>query len=532
MQNDKPKRQRNFTSRSRAGCRTCRLRHKKCDETPIACTNCTSNGWKCDGYEVARLPLQGRGRHSIPSTPATEFRWAMTSDEKRCVSFFLHRTVSSLTSFYDSSLWEKLVFQMCSVEPAVYHAVVALSAVNQDLEQYGIPMPGSDTNSSWHRFALEQCLRSFGFLNQRQISQDPQLRKVLLVCCLLFVILELVLGHYDNATVHLQSGLAILKEMKVRRRTLGLSMTATVEDGLLEAFLHLEAQASLHGVLEPALKIDDELLHDQRYEECLFEFGTVSDVQRALGPLLNCGIPFLEKCWSLRMDEIVARYSELQAKQQRLLSCLFQFGTRFSHFHKMTYARLTPKEQRVADTLRLNYLTLDITFRSCLMTGINLKPVWLSVDYGNLYSEILAVMDRFTDRPLMMIETGVCPSLFVVATHCPDWPLRMRAVDALRSWQHCEGYISSRLIADMIVEAMKLQLRQVWDEMQATGCPPPTLLSFIEHDVGVDAYISDGLGYQTWSMPLEPDKSLIEALRSITTVRKWPCVRASGIFPT
>ncbi|KAL4999921.1 hypothetical protein BDV10DRAFT_163569 [Aspergillus recurvatus] len=533
MQSEQPKRRRKYIRRSRTGCRTCRLRHVKCDETPVACRNCLSNGWKCDGYEAARLPLLRSGRRSIPSTPAGSFRWAITSDEKRCVSFFLHRTVESLTSFYDSSLWRKLVFQMCCTEPAVYHAVVALSAVNQDLERHGIPMPGTDSDSSWHRFALEQCMRSFGLLNKRQISQDPQLRKVLLVCCLLFVVLELVLGHYDDATTHLQSGLAILKEMGIQRRTLGLA-PVTVEDGLLEAFLHLEAQATQHGVLDPALSIDEELLYGQRYEEYLYEFQDLQGVQRALGPLINTGIAFLEKCWSKPAEEILATYGDLHDRQQRLLSCLYQFGAHFSHFRRTAYRRLTTKEQRGMDLLKLMYLTLDITIKTCLYSRSTPGPPWFIVDYEDLLSEILAVVDKFDDRPLMMIETGVCPPLFTIAAHCPDWSVRMRAVDALKSWHHCEGYMNSKLIADMVVEVMKLQLKQMWSEIHATGCPPPPNLSFVgngDPETGVDVHVMDKNGDVVCILSLEPDKALLNALSSIRTVRKWPCVRASGILP-
>ncbi|KAL4985891.1 hypothetical protein BDW68DRAFT_179252 [Aspergillus falconensis] len=534
MQSEQPARRRKYIRRSRTGCRTCRLRHIKCDETPVACRNCLSNGWKCEGYEVARLPLQGSRRQSIPSTPAVAFRWAITSDEKRCVSFFLHRTVESLASFYDSSLWSKLVFQMCCTEPAVYHAVVALSAVNQDLERHGIPMPGSDSDSSWHRFALEQCMRSFGLLNKRQISHDPQLRKVLLVCCLLFVMLELVIGHYDDATVHLQSGLAILKEMRLQRRTLGLT-PATVEDGLLEAFLHLEAQATQHGVLEPALSIDDELLYGQRYEVYLYEFQRLQDVQRAIGPLINTSIPFLEKCWSKPAEEILGMYGVLHDKQQRILSCLYQFSTHFSRFGQTAYRRLTAKEQRGADMLKLMYLTLEITVKTCLYTGDSREPPWVSVDYEDLLSQTLAVIDKFNDRPLMMIETGVCPPLFTIAAHCPDWSVRMRAIDALKSWHHYEGYMNTKLIADMLVEVMKLQLKQVWSEIQATGSPPPSYLSFVEHagerPGEVEVHISDKYGDVVCKFSLEPNKALLNALSSIRTVRKWPCVRASGLLP-
>ncbi|KAL4972404.1 hypothetical protein BDW66DRAFT_169610 [Aspergillus desertorum] len=425
MQSERLKRRRNYINRSRTGCRTCRLRHVKCDETPVACRNCLSSGWKCEGR-----------RRSIPSTPAVTFRRAITSDEKRCVSFFLHRTVESLTSFYDTFLWRKLVSQMCCTEPAVYHAVVPLSALMA-------------------RFALEQCMRSFELLNKRQSHRTPQLHKVLLVCCLLFVMLELVLGHYDDATVHLQSGLAILKEMRIQRQTLGLS-PATVEDSLLEAFLHLEAQATQHGVLDPALSIDDELLYGRRYEEYLNEFQSLQDVQRALGPLINTHVK---------------------------------------------YHRLAAKEQRGVDMLKLIYLTLNVTVKTCLYTG--------------------AVIDKFQDRPLMMIETGVCPPLFTIAAHCPDWSVRMRAIDALKSWHHCEGYMNPKLVANMVVEVMKLQLKQVWSEIQATGSSQPLIcLSW-----------STRYGDIVCMLSLEPDEALINALSSIRTARKWPCVRASGFLP-
>ncbi|KGO52607.1 hypothetical protein PEX1_046290 [Penicillium expansum] len=54
MYNEHPTRNtRSPHTKSRLGCKTCKIRHKKCDETHPACFECTSTGRECDGYEQA-----------------------------------------------------------------------------------------------------------------------------------------------------------------------------------------------------------------------------------------------------------------------------------------------------------------------------------------------------------------------------------------------------------------------------------------------------------------------------------------------
>ncbi|KAL4963417.1 Zn(II)2Cys6 transcription factor [Aspergillus stella-maris] len=524
-----PKRQKVFSKRSRTGCRTCRVRHVKCDETQPACRNCTTNGWKCEGYESNRLPREPKQHLQTAAPVATGFRWAMTTDEKRCVSFFLCRTVPGLTSYYDSSLWQKLVLQMCSTEPAVYHAVVALSAVNQDLERNGIPMPGTNTGSSWQRFALEQSIRSFGLLNRRHILQDPQLRQVLLVSCLLFVMLELALGHFDDATMHLQSGLAILKEMKIQRLTFGTA-SAMVEDSLLDAFLNLESQSAHHGVSVPRLGLDIQLLHSH-YERYLHEFKTVQDVQHAFNPITNTTLPFLERCWSRPEDEIMAEYDMLHAQQQRLLSCLHQFNGYFTQFCETRYTRLDLKQQRGLDMIKCMYLTMAVAIKTCLYTRGCPEPASFMAEYKEMWSEAQSVIAKFEDRPLMTIETTICPTLFVVAARCPDYSIRLQALDALRSWPHCEGYLNSTLIADLVLEGIKGELKQLWRNSQANPRYLPPGLMFVENNgQQVVVHVGASKNAAGQMLSLEPNKKLADSLASIDTAQNWPCVRASGIL--
>ncbi|KAI5359748.1 putative zn(2)-C6 fungal-type DNA-binding domain, trimeric LpxA-like superfamily [Septoria linicola] len=69
---DKSKRKRNFSNRTKTGCHTCRTRKKKCDEGKPHCQNCIRGSFRCGGYgpkppgglkpitERAAMPLQAK----------------------------------------------------------------------------------------------------------------------------------------------------------------------------------------------------------------------------------------------------------------------------------------------------------------------------------------------------------------------------------------------------------------------------------------------------------------------------------------
>lgn len=49
----KSRRERKSHAKVKTGCLTCKIRHKKCDETRPACRHCTSTGRKCDGFPLS-----------------------------------------------------------------------------------------------------------------------------------------------------------------------------------------------------------------------------------------------------------------------------------------------------------------------------------------------------------------------------------------------------------------------------------------------------------------------------------------------
>ncbi|PYH77066.1 hypothetical protein BO82DRAFT_386876 [Aspergillus uvarum CBS 121591] len=229
---------------------TNRARHKNCDEASGACNNCTSTGRRCDGYDQHHLP-----RASKTNTPIqTKFKIVpglaggvhrtMNRDEQRCFSFFHLRTIPAMVGFFDFALWQQLILQMGHEEPAVYHAIVALSAFHQNSET----------------------------------SHDPRLRDVTLLCCLVFVLLEWLRGQYDKAFGHLHNGIQILKELGVmvtdESRARARARAPPVERDLIVAFGHLDIQSAQFGETSSLIEGDAMQAIATSQLDCTRTFGT------------------------------------------------------------------------------------------------------------------------------------------------------------------------------------------------------------------------------------------------------------------
>ncbi|OGM43799.1 C6 zinc finger domain protein [Aspergillus bombycis] len=528
-------RQRNFASkRSRTGCRTCRARHVKCDEAPGACGNCTSSGRSCDGYDLQRLPPPARS--SRKKTPWSRLlpevgggiRWITNTDERRCFSYFQYYTVPTLSGFFNSVLWEKLVLQMSYAEPAVYHAAVALSAIHQDVEMHGMPLPGQELElyNTWHRFTMEQAGRSFAILNERHFSQDPRLREVMLLCCLLFVLMELLRGRYDDAFQHLEGGLRILNELKAQRQLVSWAPhESPVEEALVAAFAQLDIQAASFKVGGPILRIEDEL--DVSATEDYLLFSNVREARRAIEPLLSRAFGFLMDCWSKPDKEIICHYKGLQQEQQKLFSELNHFSSQFDAFYNYSYTRLGRKDQRGADMINILRHTTSLSIRTSLIRDEVLLSQYQPEYKANL-ALVEAVMYKFRERPNYTLDMGVVPPLYIISIGCPDYSLRWRAIELLRSWPHREGVFDSNWAAFIAEEHIKTELRLQGfhgiDGLSASardsGSPTSSVAS--KEDSKTEGKLEKG----RWSTLGQEEYSIEQGLEKTKCMEDWPCVQS------
>ncbi|TPX14616.1 uncharacterized protein E0L32_005308 [Thyridium curvatum] len=139
-----------------SGCVTCRharIRRVKCDEGKPSCQRCLSTGRNCDGYlpttsnisrrDLAalaqesslgeRLVLTRRPAQAPASLSPSPLGSARSSPQPReCQLFDLFRSATgpATETLAPSSFWTRDILQLAHVEPAVWHAVVALGGLH------------------------------------------------------------------------------------------------------------------------------------------------------------------------------------------------------------------------------------------------------------------------------------------------------------------------------------------------------------------------------------------------------------------
>lgn len=208
------------TPKVKTGCKTCKIRRVKCDETKPSCTRCTSTGRRCDGYtptkENFKIWVWSHGQAPGPYNITTAF--ADFGDNVRYLELYYRCSRHSLSTHFDNDFWSKIVLQMAHSESAVRHALIALGSLCQS-------EPGSmkharakfavDDN---YRFVLLHYNKAVRALVQ-SMSDTTHSPEVALVTCLLFVCMEFLRGNYHTAFTHMKNGLGIITQRRKSHAT-------------------------------------------------------------------------------------------------------------------------------------------------------------------------------------------------------------------------------------------------------------------------------------------------------------------------
>ena len=481
---------------------------------------------------------------SLRAALTTQPQWIMTSDERRCLSFFHHRSLPHLVGFFDSPLWQKLILRLSSTEPAVYHALVALGAVSQANDIRGrLPRPGQkkDLRNIWYRFALEQSGRSIALLTKRRMSQDPQLQEVILVCCLLFTMAELRCGNFDRAAVHLQGGLRILQMINVQRLPSGLQLTSgPVDECVVESFLALQAGSMYYFQIAP-LRCDSDFIYTHPYETHLGCFRSIRHARQIWGPLEHTVFEFIAMCMRTSRAELDANHSTVHHQQLRLLSYVTRYLQQFDAFCLATYGTtsfVSPKgedptnykEQREAELIRITCLSGLLGVKISLYSPAHPPSNSHVHERLTLLATVENAMNKFDiDPPTFTENSVIAPALYMAACGSSDYFIHCQATDLLRRWGSLEGFLSATVNADLLDEVIKELLVQ----MYRTAAPLPPGVAF---GMGPDGRVTARLSYRAggvWKVrfvALEKNEDLASDILALGGVEDWPALQASQLL--
>ncbi|KAK5171198.1 uncharacterized protein LTR77_004342 [Saxophila tyrrhenica] len=446
------------TKRVKSGCITCRIRRVKCDEEKPACRRCISTGRTCDGYST--LPFSRRDLQTASllgsrqsSACGEDYRPVgplprLVTDpafsgllEKRYFQFFRQRTVASTNAIVSCRFWDRIVLQACHTEPAVKHAVLALSSL------HSVRTLASDGNShiqhrqyadTQHQKALKEARAFIASAGSEDIDR-------VLVTCIIFIIFESVRGEYCAASTHMDSGRAIIADNLQR-----LKHTSRRRD-LLEiesAFARLDLPATCFSDRTSPYRygLQDFLNTKPALEpEC---FQDINEAQNSMIDLMRWLMILgnhIERAVRRNDVQAIARYS---AEKTRCTVTIKQW-----HWHFEVLA----SESDLSSSLTVINLRLWYAFAQLAIQAYGHGPQKQHdgllhhgkeiLRYGEQLAKSLAQSEVAAQPSSFSFDFGYIIPVYAAATVCRDPLLRRRAISILHTYPRQEGVWESTAAA-------------------------------------------------------------------------------------
>jgi Fungal specific transcription factor domain/Fungal Zn(2)-Cys(6) binuclear cluster domain len=439
-----------------------RVRHVKCDEQKPACSRCLKSGRQCDGYSIdGRRPNQYPLQivHWQPNTLALHrisIDVAGNKEERRAFHFFRENSAADFPGFFESSFWGQLVLQASQAEPSIRHAVIALGSLHETVQQEEWTLLKS--GRACDPFALQQCNKAIGHLNQNIYSYGQHSKEMLLMSCAIFICFESLQGNYESALSHMQSGLRIFRDWQAEASKLSPPGTASssqhhqsVDSEIVQMFSRLNVQTLLfpdtHLLPTDFVKQDARLIID-----------SVPGAFTTLKEARDC----LDNCMSYKLQASVAAYFNRQGSEndsgpgqpqdstnEHLLP---QWSAAFDAFVEKAGPSLTPKNLQGAMLLEIQYKCAKIL----LSVGMPPRETGFD-DFGALFESIISLATTVIHRSgscgiseragHFSFETGLVPPLYFTATRCRDPWIRRQALSLLSSTPRQECIWNSEMLS-------------------------------------------------------------------------------------
>ncbi|EMD62562.1 hypothetical protein COCSADRAFT_222162 [Bipolaris sorokiniana ND90Pr] len=489
--------------KSRSGCGTCKARKVKCDETKPVCNRCLSTGRTCDGYGAqgggGNTYLDRYGRHSQPATTSSEVQLSkplaksFPSDELRYLELYKQRVSWTSSGWFGYPFWHATVIPALVSEPAILHAVVALSAAH---ECNFIPGESIDMRE---RFVLKQYSQAISALQPMLArTSDTQDVAVVLVTCMLFTFLEYLRGRHEIAETHLKNGIKLLGDGRVPR-------SSFMEQSIVRTFAALVTQRTLFGS-------DFYLSNPDIFPHSLATlnlpnsiFASPEAAKDALDTILR-RITHTEHLLQTSQPHQPSSPS-LEKTQSHILTLLDSWQSTYhrtqAHLNSCPPDKDTPAFGSHPGSARtpLSYTLLLMSHSSAQIRAHTLlsPSPFAYASYTHLFHRVLSSarlihiaysvavqIPQNVNFEHSICESGVVASLFYTGIKCRHRCLRRYALGSLKAVPRMEGCWDSAVVANVVERVMGMEDKGVWDGSKEEEKDMATLPEFEElEDEGV-----------------------------------------------
>jgi hypothetical protein len=422
--------------------------------------------------------------------------WA-SSDERRAFHFFQHVTAPCLSAGLDGAFWRVLVLQICQSEPAVRHAVLAVSSLHEGMVQGTMAVPYLDAEDR-NSFALYQYNRAIAYLLDQMRAVDAR-PLVPLLTCVLFVCIELMQSKDRESLIHLEQGRQILSQLG--RKTMSRNPEIDlIKQHLVPMYSRLSLTSFMFGGDPVAIPAPLKTM-----TEVPMAFETMDEVRYALYDFMDECLRFTKKSHVAKIGEIASEdMRAFENQQDYLLRKLAKFKVAFS-LHQATRARDAPPGSIALIQIHIHTTFIFVSTALC-------QHETVFDDYVDTFSAIIPLATEFMNSPStlhpsreqqhgMGRPTGPTPStadthhfsavftfemhviapLYFVAAKCRHPMIRRAALDLLRrNPARRENLWRANVMAAIAERTMQLEekhLRPPHRESQPPSQPtsPPEL---------------------------------------------------------
>ncbi|PQE24849.1 putative UPC2 Regulatory involved in control of sterol uptake protein [Rutstroemia sp. NJR-2017a BVV2] len=485
IKKEAPKRTRAFSTRAKTGCKTCKVRHVKCDEGRPGCRKCAQTGRKCDGYAHC-TPSTASKSSANSSTPSPrsfkDVRYQLvqsvpdflspslfTSEQERYSFHFFHTiTAPQLEGCFRSGFWSRSVLQASHREASVRYAAIALGAMHErfGLEDGFIASVEEDTEEN--SFALRQYVKAINCLVQPSMCvagrHTRRSANVALMTCVLFICFETLRGHHDAALAHIDGGIRILSEMQTTQDgTTGPSNipadSSSIESIPVSTFRMIFSRVDIQAsVLTSRARIIDGHESSPHPSPIPDTFNSLEEARESLESVWTCSARNLLSC---SMYNGVPLPLTTNSETATLVSTRLEFwNTSFELYLRTTYGKRGLEKAKAIDKMAINVLRIqslvtEVLFSASRATQQPDETSWdvFRFEYDaitNWAAEILyATSETQGERTpsTFTLDNGIIQPLFFVATKCRYRRTRSRAIALLKNANRQEGLWSSALTA-------------------------------------------------------------------------------------
>ncbi|KAL2847771.1 hypothetical protein BJY01DRAFT_164346 [Aspergillus pseudoustus] len=475
--------------RSRRGCKTCKARRVKCGEEKPTCLRCSSTGRKCEYQGTVPLGTYSSAAASSvaslldkPRSPSPNSSSSSLSSvwrERRAFAYYFQHAATFVGGL-DVEFWSTVVPQVCQVEPAVWDAIIALSAMFEDRE-HNSNAPQRYTLPENRRDALAWYSRSVSAVRQR-IERGGSDVFVGLISCVLFICIEALQGGTEEAIRLYAQGVQLIVALRAQIACGAIPARKGVllEDTIVPIFVRLAIMAlSVSGVSVQALMLET--------AQVLSGFASLKAAREAMVLLVMEAALFQEACESNHADMQYATDvpPELIARQAALFSRLRSWKAAFTTF--LDYLRMKngggelSAQQTTTIALLTTYHEMTYTIVAICtsprktITDKHLHNFRNIVDQSRIALDASARSDG--TQPPFTFDIGVGFPIWFTCLRCADPTIRREALALLRRAPQVEGFYGNATItvsaeAIMVIEeslAMAIDAHRARNQTLHTG---------------------------------------------------------------